>query len=43
MLGKILIGVAATIVVVETVNISNKYKAWRYWERALNEIPWPKL
>ena len=40
MLGKILIGLATTIVAVETVNLAVKYKSWQYWERALSEIPW---
>ena len=40
MLGKILIGAAAFVVISESVEIIYKAKSWRYWERALKEIPW---
>tara|TARA_R100001082_G_scaffold87967_1_gene54382 strand:+ start:81 stop:212 length:132 start_codon:yes stop_codon:yes gene_type:complete len=41
MLGKIIVGIAATIIAAEVVEVSIKYKAWRYWDKALQEIPWP--
>ncbi len=41
MLGKILIGAAAFVVISETVEIIYKAKSWRYWEKSLQEIPWP--
>ena len=40
MLGKILIGAAAFVVLSETVEIVYKAKSWSYWERAFQEIPW---
>jgi len=43
MLGKIIIGVASTIIAAETIQLAVKYKSWRYWERALEEIPWVKF
>jgi len=43
MIGKIIVGVAATIIAAETVDLAVRYKTWRYWNRALSEIPWPKF
>ena len=41
MLGKIVFGIAATIIAVEAVELAVKYKTCRYWERAIKDIPWP--
>ena len=40
MLGKILIGAAAFVVISESVEIIYKAKSWRYWEKAIKDIPW---
>ena len=40
MLGKILIGAAAFVVISEAVEIIAKAKPWRYWEKSWQEIPW---
>ena len=40
MLGKILIGAAAFVVISETVEIIAKAKPWRYWEKSWQKIPW---
>ena len=42
MIKKIIIGAVSILVISATVKMSMKYKTWRYWEKALEEIPWAK-
>ena len=42
MVKKIIIGIVASVLVAEAVELSIRYKTWRYWNKALEEIPWPK-
>jgi len=39
---KYIVGALATIVVVGAIEGARRFKNWKYWERAIEEIPWPR-